>query len=157
MVASVGTWRVAATTREFDISVTPLDEGPLTGQTRWRDTVTSDQTVTLQVEVTTPPGDITSVGLEVQVILWSLRPSDRSSEPITVMLGPQTSFHDRRTSQVPMVLIPMACDADACRGSTRAVIDATSWSQGPDLELWVRAAASALSTLPGQMEVEVHR
>lgn len=157
VVAAVGSWRVGATSSEFDISVTPLDQGLLTGQTRWRDTISGDEAVELKVEVTSPPGEITSLGLEVQVILWSISPGERSREPVTVMVGPQTSLHDQRTSEAPMVLIPMACDADSCHGSARVVIDATSWSQGSDLELWVRAAAAAPLPVSGRIEVEVRR
>lgn len=155
VVAAVGPWQVGATSSEFNMSVTPLDQGVLSGRAEWRDTVPADETVELQVEVTTPR-QVTSLGLDIQVILWQIRPGDRSREPVAVMVGPQTSLHDQRLSQTPMVLIPMNCNADACRGSVPVVIDATSWNQDTDIELRVRASVAGIPPVSGHMEVEIH-
>jgi hypothetical protein len=153
LIAAVTPWRIVSTSTEFDVSVTPLEEGVLTGDTAWRETVPAGQVVELTLDATTRLTGATDLRLDVNVVLWSVR--DESAEPLFVTIGAEQGAHHRRTSQTN-VLIPMVCGAEECRGSAPVVVDATSLRRDIDVELRIRASQAGEPPVAGQIDLEIH-
>jgi hypothetical protein len=153
LIAAVTPWRIVSTSTEFDVSITPLEEGVLTGDTAWRETVPAGQVVELNLDATTSLTGATDLRLDVNVVLWSVR--DESAEPLFVTIGAEQSAHHRRTSQTNL-LIPLVCDADECQGSAPVVVDTTSLRRGIDVELLIRASQSGEPPVTGQIDLEIH-
>ena len=153
LIAAVTPWRIVSTSTEFDVSITPLEEGVLTGDTAWRETVPAGQVVELNLDATTSLTGATDLRLDVKVVLWSVR--DESAEPLFVTIGAEQSAHHRRISEANL-LIPLVCDADECQGSAPVVVDTTSLRRGVDVELRIRASQSGEPPVTGQIDLEIH-
>jgi hypothetical protein len=153
LIAAVTPWRIVSTSTEFDVSVSPLEEGVLTGDTAWRETVPAGQVVELTLDATTRLTAATDLRLDVNVVLWSVR--DESAEPVFVTVGAEQGAHHQRTSQTN-VLIPMVCGGEECRGSAPVVVDATSLRRDVDVELRIRASQAGEPPVAGQIDLEIH-
>jgi hypothetical protein len=157
IVASVVPWQVAATSNEFDASVTPLEGGMLAGGAEWRTMVEAGERVPLTVVVSGPSMQLAAgVSIELQPILWSVSPFEPDSDPVVITVGTQQLSLNRRTPiQTPRFLIPLECDSQTCQTELPILIDTNQRKASTDIGLRVRARMAGPPPAEGEVRVEI--
>lgn len=154
-VASVVPWRVMASTGEFNVSYTALDEGVLGGKATWRGPVEAGSEVELQLDIRSPDFDGTDALIQVGLYEMRGQTGRRLPNSVTVRVGSQSVAHDTPSPSAAWLLAPLECHDETCEASIPVHIDARSREDGIEVGLRFAVSIAAPPPTAGEVILEV--